>query len=766
MSGNGTSVDLDACDTEPIHIIGTVQPHGALIAADADSLLITHASANTASFIGRRHDELLGLSLGDLLGDEQLRSLLKHPLKPQSPDLLRPIFMTLKGADGVVRQLETFAHRLGDQLILELVRTSGAPESVWQEDLLRQRIISELIKPDTLGELARVAAQMVREVTGFDRVMVYRFHDDKHGEVIAEDTSRPDSFLGLHYPASDIPDPARRHFVLNLIRAIPDINAVPVPIFARSGAVADATSQEPLDLTFSKLRGVAPVHIEYLNNMGVGASMSISLTANDELWGLIACHHYGPLEVPWSRLRFCEMLGGTVSALLQSLENSMLLKRSIRAEKIAFDIEQTARSGVPLRKVVSDNAAVLMTLAGAQGMALVIDGKSDVAGHVPASIPGIELMAQELEDGVAATDRLPEMLDMSTGELGGMAGAAFLELSGDSHDYLVFLREEYEQAINWAGKPEKQQKRLADGTLRLSPRGSFALWREERDGLSQPFTPIDREVLRILRRALFALNSLDRERAAVSAQREAEAEESRMRMVLLDETRRSSMGELASALAHELNQPLAAVTNYVNACRQELRNYGVEVPSRVDALIESAIAESARAAKLVRRLRNFVAKGELVAETLDIHEVIRQGVNLALEASRDAPPRIELDFDHDLPKIWADPVQIGQVVLNLVRNALAAMAEMDERLLTIATRREADEVTVSFRDTGVGIPADRVDKLFEPFHSSTTRGMGVGLSLCRSIIEAHSGRIALRPRNRGTEIVFSLPLHPREEAHG
>ncbi len=751
-------VDLVSCDTEPIHIIGTIQPHGALMAAGIDDLAVGYASANTAAYLGRAHENLLGRALPDILGAGVCDALLARPLAPQNPDLLKPWFMTLDADTTAARPLECFPHVHGGQLIMEFVVPSASPTPVWEEDLLRQRIISELIKPDTLGELARASAEIIRQVTGFDRVMVYRFAEDKHGEVIAESTSRDDSFMGLHYPASDIPDPARRHFVLNLIRAIPDIAAHPIPIFATGGLMADAQARDPLDLTYSKLRGVAPVHVEYLGNMGVQASMSISLTANDKLWGLVACHHYGPLEVPWSTLRFCELIGGTMSALLQSIENSAQLRRSIQAERRAHVIEKHARAGQKIADLIADEAAGLLELADAQGLMVDLGGQRFTAGRVPEPMPDSGPLRARLAEGIATTEALGDLTPLDADQIGRGAGAALLELSEDGADELVFFREEFEQTINWAGRPDKVARRDGKGGTRLSPRGSFALWSEERAGQSRPFTQSDREVLRIVRRCLFALNSLDRERAAVAAQREAAAEDALLRMVLLDETRRSSMGELASALAHELNQPLSAVTNYINACRQELKNYGIDVPPEVSALIDSAVAESSRAANLVRRLRNFVAQGELVAEKLNLHQVIGHSLQLALDSSREPAPEVRLDFEPDLPPIWADPIQIGQVVLNLVRNSLSAMRETPRRRLHIATERGDREIRVRIKDTGVGIPVENLDRLFEPFHSSTTRGMGIGLSLCRSIIEAHSGRIWLEQVEEGAELAFSLPI--------
>ena len=338
-----------------------------------------------------------------------------------------------------------------------------------------------------------------------------------------------------------------------------------------------------------------------------------------------------------------------------------------------------------------------------------------------------------------------------------------MELSEDGKDWLILFREAFEHTIRWAGRPEKVGTRLEDGSVRLSPRGSFALWREERRGRSKPFTEIDSEILRITRRALFAMNSLDRERAAVMARSQAEAEKARIRLVLLDAARNRSMGELASALAHELNQPLSAVTNYVNACRQELKNYGVEVPEDVGRLMDSAVSESSRAAHLVRRLRNFIGQGEITLESVDLHAVIRQAVELALVASNEAPPRIILDFADIMPPIQADPVQIGQVILNLVRNSLTAMAQTTTRTLTVSTRLDEYFVEVSVTDTGAGIDPAIEKTLFEPFHNSTTSGMGIGLSLSRSIVEAHGGRIWTEPVQAGARFFFTLDRNGRHD---
>jgi signal transduction histidine kinase len=338
-----------------------------------------------------------------------------------------------------------------------------------------------------------------------------------------------------------------------------------------------------------------------------------------------------------------------------------------------------------------------------------------------------------------------------------------LELSDDGRDYLVFLRGDYEQTIRWAGKPEKIETATEDGITRLSPRGSFALWREERHGQSRPFDTMDRDALRILRRALFALNSLEHERAALKAQRVAEAQEVRLRHALLDASRASSMGELASAIAHELIQPLSAISNFVSACRQELLNAEVEIPERAARLINDAVTETTRAGDLMRRMRNFISAGDLNAEYIDLNKAIQQGIDLALSSAEMPKLQVKLLPDKGAFRVLADPVQISQVVLNLARNSITAMRESKIQKLTIEVIRSGRSVRVYVRDTGHGIPPEQYKYLFQPFHTTTTEGMGIGLSLCRSIIEAHEGRIWAETKKNGAVFVFQLPI---ESAHG
>lgn len=746
-------IDLAACDRDPIHLIGAIQPHGALLAADAATRQVQHASANTQDLLGLAPAAVLGRPLDRLLGAAGWSKLESGNLVPKTPELMRSVSLELGG--NTAGPLDCVPHLHDGQIVLEFMPGEPVPAQLWEEEALRQRIIAELVRPETLADLADISADIVRSVIGFDRVMIYRFAPDKHGEVIAESTSRADSFLGQHYPASDIPEPARRHFILNVVRMIADISAPGVPILSQRPA-----SAQPIDLTYSKLRAVPQVHVEYLRNMGVAASCSISLVTNDRLWGLIACHHYSPRRVSPSRLRFLELIGGTISALLQSIENRMLLRRSIDAERIAYDMEMEGRAGAALGTLLPKWAPAILSLLKGNGLVVGHSGEAHEIADVPEPALDYRPMARDLVDGIKTTDQLSTLVEMTDAQREHAAGAAYMELSDDGRDHLVLLRAHYEHSIDWAGKPGKLTRVDANGTTRLSPRGSFEVWREERIGRSRPFDHADREALRILRRALFALNSLERERAAIRAQKEAEAEEARLRVALLEAARQTSLSELASALAHELNQPLTAVTNYVNACRQQLRNLGADLPADIDALMADAVTEAGRSADLLRRLRGFISDGVLLSEETDLEAAIRQGVDLALVARGWHLPRMHYEIAPDLPHVWADPVQLAQVVLNLALNGIAAMQTVPERDLTVRAWAADGRVQVSLEDTGIGVSDGVRELLFEPFQTSSTGGMGIGLSLCRSIIEAHGGAIwhAVPPSGRGAIFAFSVPV--------
>jgi two-component system sensor kinase FixL len=226
---------------------------------------------------------------------------------------------------------------------------------------------------------------------------------------------------------------------------------------------------------------------------------------------------------------------------------------------------------------------------------------------------------------------------------------------------------------------------------------------------------------------------------------------------LLHSSRLSTMGQMASALAHELNQPLTAVINYAQASRRLLGS-GAGADKLVP-IIDKAVAQATRAGQIIRRLRDFLEKGETERRLEDISKVVEEATALALVGVKDRGVRIHMAIGHDLPSVMMDKIQIQQVVLNLVRNAVEAMENSERRELEITTTLNHDqEIETAVIDTGAGLAPEVEAQLFSPFVSTKPKGMGLGLSICRTIVEAHGGRLTATARpTGGTMFCFTLP---------
>ncbi len=307
-----TNLDLTNCDREPIHIPGLIQPHGVLLVLREPSLEIIQVSRNTEEIIGQRPEGLLNKPLSELLNPsdiEEIQQCLKEDF-----DCVNPLNLSIKSPKGTMI-FDGVVHRWDQVVILELEPKRGNQQPNFFDFYHQVKSpIARLQKAPTLLEMCQVVVKEIRRITGFDRVMVYQFDSEGIGQVIAEDTNQDHSYLSLHYPASDIPQQARYLYTLNWLRLIPDAQYQPIDLIPAHNPI----TEQPLDLSMSVLRSVSPIHIEYLENMGVTASMSISILQNHQLWGLIACHHCSPKYIPYHIRTVCEFIGQVMSTELMN----------------------------------------------------------------------------------------------------------------------------------------------------------------------------------------------------------------------------------------------------------------------------------------------------------------------------------------------------------------------------------------------------------------------------------------------------------------
>ncbi|WP_372017052.1 GAF domain-containing protein [Pseudoxanthomonas sp. 10H] len=495
-----TLPDLDACAREPIHIPGSIQPHGVLLAIDPADGRVLQASANAAG--------VLGDGVGSVVG-ETFQSLVE-PDAGQAP-LLRAV-----GSGHVhVPSAPCRIVRTGDigwnaawhlyprRWLLELEPARGAAAPALADALHAQRHID---RADSIAHAARLAAAEIRALTGYDRVMVYRFDEQWHGDVIAEvRRTGLESYLGLHYPASDIPVQARALYLRMRIRQIVDVGYTPVPV----EPVHDPRDGEPLDLSDVALRSVSPVHCEYLANMGVAATLVASLVVNDRLWGLVACHHYQPRFIAHALRDACEGVGRALAARIGSLE---AIERLAGEEALATVREKLitafseAEAFTP--EILADLAPDLIEVVDADGVAVfhgdrvsrhgILPGDGDLrriraaleqSGHAPetASASGVLHLDAIGDDFPALADLAPEA-----------AGVVFVPLAPRSRSALLWTRREQVRTVNWAGNPSLSKLEDIAGA-RLSPRRSFELWQDTVRGRSRAWSPLHLESARSLR---------------------------------------------------------------------------------------------------------------------------------------------------------------------------------------------------------------------------------------------------------------------------
>ncbi|SEP20590.1 SpoIIE family protein phosphatase [Trujillonella endophytica] len=466
---------LARCADEPIAVPGAIQPHGALLAVTEPDLAVVVASANAGALFGA---EPAGRTLADLLGPAELDRL-RTGLAGDLAEL-NPLRLDLPG--GAV---DLVAHRADGLLITEWEPLAGAAEAgpAWHRRL--PAVLQRLSGAGGLAALTGVLARDVRDLTGFDRVMVYRFDRDWNGEVVAEDRRADlEPFLGLWFPAADIPAQARALYATQWLRLIPDAGYARVPL---EPAIVPGTGRS-LDLSDAGLRSVSPVHLEYLANMGVVASMSVSLIDRGRLWGLIACHHYaGPRRPSAADRVAAEFLGRTASLLLHTAvdagETHDVVGVAQRSADLVAAVGRAGRTPLPALTDGGDaGRPTVLDLLPAGGAAVRLDGRLRLLGATPPAERVGPLVEGLLAAGTPVTDALPRALPGAADLAGTAAGVLAVGLGAG--DFLAWFRPETPREVTWGGNPH--EKEIAPGG-RLSPRRSFEAWTEVVRGTARPW---------------------------------------------------------------------------------------------------------------------------------------------------------------------------------------------------------------------------------------------------------------------------------------
>ena len=723
--------DLTTCDREPITRLDRIQNFGFLVALSNDWTII-RVSANLGFHLGVDAASALGGSFGAAIEAEAKSAILSRIARLNLTGNER-LFGIRLVADRPLFDLNL--HFIGDILVIE-----GEPSR--HEDMndavsTVRAMIALLVNTPSIEALQRMAARQLREITGFDRVMVYRFDADQNGEIVAEATGPGiESFLGLHYPASDIPQQARALYIRNPFRIISDVGETPVALLP-----AVAINVPALDLSQSITRAVSTVHIEYLTNMGVGATLSISIIVGGELWGLFACHHYGP-RLPSFVIRTAAAMFGAMYSL--SLE-SRLGRAAAAIERRAHLLTDTLIAGVAGNEnLLSDPEwlhHMISEVVEYDGLAVCRAGEVMCLGSVPSDAQ-INLLAKHLNltspSRVFTTDHLTSLSALNGADPERAAGVLAIPISRTPRDYILLFRREWQQSIKWGGEPGKLS--AAEDGLRLSPRKSFAAFSQTIRGKSRPFSDSDRRIGEAMRSAMIEviLRLSAVSMAALAAEVEVRRRVERAMFGLNEQFEAKVVAQ-----TRELIEANSRLANKIVAGAAALKSSRAEVGSgRADLLASKTALASSQAETRVSaadlllsvthlaasRAETKVGVADLLASTLalaasraetkiSLADLVIGALDLAASRAEIKAGESQLHDSEDANRILAEANEvlvINEVALEklVAQRTTALRAEINtRRIMATAIAHELNQplAAVSSYLTGVALLAERGD---------------------------------------------------------
>ena len=600
-----TSVDATNCDREPIHIPGAILPHGALLVLDADTLEILQAAGDTSGLLGVPLQALLGQSAAMLFRPDQVATLraLSATLGLTRPrHLLDP---TMRIAPD--RPLDVSLHRSDGSLVLEFEAAEITDQYAADPLAGVQEMVRDFDSVASTHALCQLAAERVRNVAHYDRVLVYRFMQDDSGWVFAESReAHLEPFLDLHYPAADIPQQARALYVKNWLRLITQVNYDPAPLTP----VNNPRTGRPLNMSQAILRDVSAIHREYLRNMGIDASMSISIIRSGKLWGLIVCHHNSPRRLPRHLRAVCELFGSMFSLQLEAREKGEQFEERLTSRMILQNLVLNLASADDYAIGLVQQSPNLLdyihcsdaTVDGERPGGVVVSAKGQLTflGVTP-NLAQIESLLLWLNthmpqsEGVFSTDRLGEVWPEAVAFTAVASGVLVISLSHEPSDFIIWFRPELVRATNWAGEPTKLVTSGPDGD-RLGPRKSFAVWQETIRGRCRAWTAADMDAALDLRVSL--LHVVLRRINAVARERKRVAERDQLLMAELDHRVKNTIANI-QALVVQTSRRADSLTGFVQGLDGRIQSM-----AKAHSLLSQSRWEGVSIEKLLREELN------------------------------------------------------------------------------------------------------------------------------------------------------------------
>ena len=763
-------INILNCDDEPVRTPGCIQAHGALLVLRRADLSILQASENTQTILGQSAQHLLGQSVAAVVkveGETRLRSILAT-----EPTDRNPIYAFTLPAGEQVAAMDVTVHTLDGVVVLEFEATGRsqpamgtgpvAPGPRNQPDYysIIKKTVARLQTMATVQTFCQALADEVRLLSGMDRVMIHKFHADHHGEIFAESRrSDLEPWLGMQFPAEDIPKPARDIFAKTWIRPVPDIHGE----LAEMTPLLNPDTGKPVDMTFCALRGVSVMYTEYLQNMGVSAGLTMPLRRDNVLWGLIACHHYsGPHHVPYELRAACEFLAQVGSLQHNAVEERENAAYCLQLEDVNQQLLTIAAQEGGLASM-TDGVPSLLGAMHADGAALYHRDRWWRVGITPneAQLEALgQWVVQRLDGGslvspLYATQSLAADYPPAAAFADVASGLLAAPLSRSGQNLMMWFRPEVKKTINWGGNPHDKAMPVGPHGSRLTPRRSFELFSESVHQQALPWLQVEIDAAARLRALIMELVIVRAERlAGLNADLARSNEE---------------LDAFAYVASHDLKEPLRGIHKYAHQLMEESPP-DEEQKRKLDGLMRLTL----RMDSLLDSLLHFsrVGREELTLEKVDLNDVLADAIEMV--GSRTGDSRTQIVAPRALPLILCDRVRVREVLVNLLSNALkyndkaakrveVGFIHADESALRQGFPESTREQTVYYvRDNGIGIAPRHFDQVFKMFKRLHGReeyggGTGAGLTIVRKLVERHRGQVWPESTpGAGTTFYFTL----------
>jgi light-regulated signal transduction histidine kinase (bacteriophytochrome) len=716
--------DLTNCDKEPIHIPGFIQSHGFLLVVHESSQIIEKCSDNTLKYLEQVPSSILGKALESLFEVSTfslIRDLLSIGNRTSNYDAQNPANLVLNGIS-----CDLIIHKSDRLILLEFEERASMVNPLAIQQAM-SAALTRIQSANSTEQLLEQVAGLVKGISGYDRVMIYQFHPDGHGEVIVEKKENHlESFLHYHYPASDIPVQARELYKINLVRLIADVNTQPAAILG-----LDSEAVAPLDLTHSVLRAVSPMHIQYLKNMGVISSFSISLIYNKVLWGLVACHNYAlKPNLDYQSRVACRFIGQLFSASLEFRMEEDVKDQTMGFTSAVMKLHDQMSGQPNIAGALTDPLINVLSINNAKSAAIFYEQEWHILGKTPDQEYLNDLqawLAANRTGPVFHTTRLTHFLPAETYTNLG-SGLLAIALSPGWSEMICWFKPEYIQSVIWAGDPDKPVEVNPEGPEGLSPRRSFQQWRSEIRFTSEAWTTAEINTAGMLKD--YVIQVIYKKTSEIRN---------------LNEMLRKAYDELDTftyTISHDLRSPLSAIKNYTELFLEE---YQGKLPAEGVFLLNKVVN---RADKMETLIQDVLAYTKVGRTGIDLSRVwmkpLLEDIREQMMAS--AKNKAVKIIVKETVDIYGDKTMIMQLFQNLVGNAVKYSSDRENPVITVSTFDEKNGYVIyKITDNGIGFDIADADKIFELFHrvdnARHIEGSGIGLAIVKRIVEKNGGTI-------------------------